>query len=254
MCPAQLPEVLRLLPPTIHPDLLVGSDTQDDAGGSRVSDTQALVPTVDCFTSIVDDPYAYGETAAASMLSDASATGGRPISGLSIACFGPSSQPVKVWADVLPGAFDKTPDAEAAIMGEHRVEHFQPKFEMAETGIVDPNHMVVKTAAEVGDILSRFKPLGPGIVTTAVTYEGGPEEAYRVAVESVSTLNRAACQAGLAAGVCSATDVPGFGLVRPLYNIARTSGATIEIDARSLRRRRYRPKPQSAALSSGRTG
>lgn len=146
----------------MNPNLLVGFENSDDAGIFRLSDDQALVQTVDFFTPIVDDPYAYGQISAANALSDVYAMGGRPISVLNIACFSPELAPAEVWAAILKGAYDKTTEAGAVVMGGHSVEDKEPKFGMAVTGLVDPNRMFANTAAKVGDSIWLTKPLGTG--------------------------------------------------------------------------------------------
>lgn len=218
----------------MHPSLLVGLENRDDAGVFALSETQALVQTVDFFTPIVDDPYHYGQIAAANALSDVYAMGGRPISVLNIACFDPAAAPPEVWANVLKGAYDKTIEAGAVVLGGHSVEDQQPKFGMAVTGIVDPSRMFVNTNAEIGDRIFLSKPLGTGIITTAAKRDMVTEEELATAVASMSTLNARAAELGLEAGVRCATDITGFSLVGHLYNVARASHVTIELDAASL--------------------
>jgi selenide,water dikinase len=232
--PTQLADVLRQLPRSVNPDLLVGFETSDDAGVFRLSEDQALVQTVDFFTPIVDDPYAYGQIAAANALSDVYAMGGRPISVLNIACFSPSMAPPEVWAAILKGAFDKTTEAGAAVLGGHSVEDNEPKFGMSVTGLVNPNHMFANTGAQPGDRIWLTKPLGTGIVTTAAKNDDCAPEDLQAAIESMAELNAKACKAGLAAGVRCATDITGFGLVGHLFNVARASNVAIAIDSSTL--------------------
>jgi selenide,water dikinase len=224
-----LAEVLRHLPPSTHPDVLVGIESRDDAGVFRLSETQALVQTVDFFTPIVDDPYAYGAIAAANALSDVYAMGGRPITVLNIACFDPAAAPPEVWAQILKGAYDKTTEAGAIVLGGHSVEDDEPKFGMAVTGLVDPNRVFANTNAEPGDRIFLSKPLGTGIVTTAAKNDFATPEELSAAIESMALLNLAASEAGLAAGVRCATDITGFGLAGHLFNVARASEVQIEI-------------------------
>jgi selenide,water dikinase len=229
-----LSEVLRQLPIAVHPNLLVGFENRDDAGVFRLSDDQALVQTIDFFTPIVDDPYSYGAIAAANALSDIYAMGGRPITVLNIACFNPEAAPPEVWAAVLKGAYDKTVEAGAVVLGGHSVEDNEPKFGMSVTGLVNPKHMFANTAAQPGDEIYLTKPLGTGIIATAAKFDQCPEEALAAAIDSMTTLNRAASEAGLEAGVKCATDITGFGLVGHLYNVARASQVSIEIDSSLL--------------------
>lgn len=234
MGPTQLADVLRQLPRSVNPNLLVGFENSDDAGVFRLSDHQALVQTVDFFTPVVDDPYAYGQIAAANALSDVYAMGGKPISVLNIACFNPSLAPAEVWAAVLQGAYDKTTEAGAVVMGGHSVEDNEPKFGMAVTGLIDPSHMFENTAAQPGDGIWLTKPLGTGIVTTAAKNDVATTDELGAAIASMSRLNRAACEAGLAANVRCATDITGFGLAGHLFNVARASRVSIHLAAESL--------------------
>lgn len=197
-------------------------------------DGRALVQTVDYFTPVVDDPYAYGQIAASNALSDIYAMGGTPITVLNIACFNPLAAPPEVWAAVLKGMHDKTVEAGAVVMGGHSVEDNEPKFGMAVTGLVDPAKMFVNTMAKPGDDIYLSKPLGTGIVTTAAKNDGASEDELAAAIESMATLNRVACERALEAGSRCATDITGFSLAGHLFNIARASGVAIEIEAALL--------------------
>lgn len=232
--PSQLAEVLRHIPISADPNLLVGFDSRDDAGVFRVSDTLALVQTVDFFTPIVDDPYAYGQIAAANALSDVYAMGGKPLTVLNIVCFDPDVVPPDVWAEVIRGAYDKTVEAGAVVVGGHSVKDPQPKFGMAVTGTVDPFRMFTNSAAEVGDRIYLTKPIGTGIVTTAAMADMCPSELLQKAITQMSTLNREAAEAGISAGVACATDITGFGLGGHVFNVAKASKVRIKIDFESV--------------------
>jgi selenide,water dikinase len=229
-----LSDVLRLLPKSAHPDLLVGFDTSDDAGVFRVSDHQALVQTVDFFTPIVDDPYSYGAIAAANSLSDIYAMGGRPITAMNICCFDPTLAPAEDWANIFRGMFDKTVESGAVLVGGHSVEDKEPKFGLSVTGLVDPEKMFANIFAEPGDFIVLSKPLGTGIVTTAHKFDLSEPQEIDAAIRSMTTLNRAASEWGTENGVRCATDITGFGLAGHLFNIAKGSGVSIEIQADSL--------------------
>lgn len=226
--------MLRQLPSSAHPNLLVGFETRDDAGVFRLSDDQALVQTVDFFTPIVDDPYAYGAIAAANSLSDIYAMGGIPLTAMNIACFNPAIGSPEEWAAVLRGMHDKTVEAGAAVIGGHSVEDDEPKFGLSVTGIVDPNRMFTNANAKPGDLIHLSKPLGTGIVTTAAKYDQCPASLLSTAIESMSSLNQEPRDVGLAAGVTCATDITGFGLAGHLFNIANASNVEIEIDWEAL--------------------
>lgn len=212
-----------------HPDLLVGFDTRDDAGVFRLDKQLALVQTVDFFTPIVDDPYAYGSIAAANALSDVYAMGGEPVTALTIACFQPSLAPAEVWSQIFQGIHDKCKEAGVVIVGGHTVEDSQPKFGLSVTGFVQESESFRNTEARVGDGIYLSKPIGTGIVTTAARNLDCPEEALRVAIATMCQLNAPAAESGKQQPVRCATDITGFGLAGHLYNVARASNVRIRL-------------------------
>lgn len=222
------------MPRSTDPDLLVGFENSDDAGVFKLSPTQALVQTIDFFTPVVDDPYQYGQIAAANALSDVYAMGGRPLTALNVCCFDPQSAPPEVWASILRGMLDKTTESGTVVVGGHTVENSQPFFGLSVTGLVDPNTVFRNDQAAVGDDVYLSKPLGTGIVTTAIKFDQCSDDERDAAVESMSKLNACAARAALDAGVKCATDVTGFGLAGHLFNIARASRVGIEVDSASL--------------------
>jgi selenide,water dikinase len=227
--------VLRALPKTAHPDLLVGFDSYDDAGVFRVSESQAIVQTMDFFTPVVDDPYMYGAIAAANALSDVYAMGGKPITAMNICCFDPAMAPPEVWAAILKGMADKVAEAGAVTVGGHSVEDSQPKFGLSVTGIIDPSRVLSNAGAKPGDAIYLSKPLGTGIATSALKWDDpGAGPAIEAAVASMAALNREASERAVAAGAKCATDITGFGLGGHLWNVARASGVAIEIDSSAL--------------------
>lgn len=189
---------------------------------------------MDLFTPIVDDPYMYGQIVAANALSDVYAMGGRPLTVLNIACFNPVAAPPSVWAEVLRGAYDKTVEAGAVVVGGHSITDKEPKFGLSVTGLVDPNAMFTNANAKPGDRIYLSKPLGTGIVCTMFMKERCPQSVMDQAVASMAALNRDACELGLRHGVRCATDITGFGLAGHLFNVARASNVTLEIDAAAL--------------------
>jgi len=192
------------------------------------------VQTVDFFTPVVDDPYAYGQIAAANSLSDIYAMGGTPLTVLNIACFNPEAAPPEVWAAILKGGADKCAEAGATILGGHSVDDKEPKFGMAVTGTIDPNRMFANTEAKPGDKIYLTKSLGTGIVTTAAKFDDCPAEVLAEATASMAKLNAEAALLGHQYGVRCATDITGFGLAGHLFNIARSSEVAIEIFADAL--------------------
>lgn len=195
---------------------------------------QTIVQTVDFFTPVVDDPYSFGQIAAANALSDVYAMGGRPISVMNIACFDPSSAPSEVWSQILLGMYDKTVEAGAIVVGGHSVEDDEPKFGMSVTGIVDRDQIFTNSSAQVGDEIWLTKPLGSGIVTTAAKNDKCSEEELEFAISVMRELNKKACEAAHLKHVKCATDITGFGLAGHLWNVAEASGVRLEIDASTL--------------------
>lgn len=212
-----------------HPDLLVGFDTRDDAGIFRLPGGTAVVQTVDFFTPIVDDPYAYGAIAAANSISDVYAMGGRPVTAMTIACFDPTLAPADVWSRIFQGIHDKCQEAGAVIVGGHTVEDAKPKFGLAVTGIVEEDKSFTNSAAKVGDGIYLTKPIGTGIATTAARNLDCPEDTLALAVQAMSTLNAEAAELGIRYGVRCATDITGFGLAGHLFNVARASDVRIRL-------------------------
>lgn len=216
MAPEALAHVLRplanLFSQADYPDLLIGLGRADDAAVYRLSDDQALVATVDFFTPIVDDPYTYGAIAAANALSDVYAMGGRPLFALNIAAF-PADLPAGMISDVLRGGAEKVIEAGVAIAGGHTIQDKEPKYGLVVLGLVDPRRILTKGGARPGDKLVLTKPLGTGVITTALKRDLTSDEQMAAAVASMMRLNRAASEAALLAGVRAATDITGFGLL-----------------------------------------
>jgi selenide,water dikinase len=199
----------------------------------RLDETRALVQTVDFFTPIVDDPFVYGRIAAANALSDVYAMGGRPLTALAIAGF-PKDADRELLRAIFAGGLETLRDAGTALLGGHTVQDAEIKFGYAVTGEVDPSRVLANAGARPGDVLILTKPLGTGIIATALKFNRAPEEAIRAAMASMTTLNRAAAEAlgRLPAGsVHACTDITGFGLIGHGCEMAAASGCTLEIDA-----------------------
>ncbi|MFF2912450.1 selenide, water dikinase SelD [Paenibacillus sp. NPDC057934] len=223
--PADLMQVLRSLPPTVpNPDLLVGLDTSDDAGVYRLSDELALVQTVDFFTPIVDDPYSFGQIAAANALSDIYAMGGKPLTVLNIVAFPISVLDKSILADILRGAGDKVKEAGATLVGGHSIDDKEPKFGLAVTGLVHPDKVRTNAAARAGDKLILTKPIGVGILTTSIKKDQLSLEETERLTTVMSTLNKTAAEIMAPYGVHACTDVTGFGLLGHASEMARGSG------------------------------
>lgn len=231
---ADLAEALGNLPSYSDPRLLVGRETFDDAGVFVVRDDLALVQTVDFFAPIVDDPYEFGQIAAANALSDVFAMGGEPLTALAIVGFPAGKLPMSVLSDILRGGQDKVREAGASLVGGHTIIDEELKFGLSVTGQADPKKLLTNAAAQAGDVLVLTKPLGTGLLATAGK-QGRLEDAARVALhDSMRALNGMASRAALALGLRCATDVTGFSLIGHASHIARASDVTIRLDGRAL--------------------
>lgn len=211
--------------------MLVGYGTRDDAGVYKLGDDLAIVQTVDFFTPIVDDPYDFGRIAAANALSDVYAMGAKPLTALNIAAF-----PIEEYGDapltrILEGGAAIAREAGVAILGGHTIKDDEPKYGMAVTGIVHPARIVTNAGARPGDVLFLTKPLGTGILGTALKKDAIDEAGMAEAVRWMTTLNASASSAMLAAGVDAATDITGYGLLGHADEIARAGGVRLRIDA-----------------------
>jgi selenide,water dikinase len=225
--------VLGDLPVTDDPRVLVDYRTADDAGVYRLDEHRALVQTVDFFTPIVDDPFVYGQIAAANALSDVYAMGGRPLTALAIAGF-PKDGDRAVLSRIFAGGLEMLNEAGVALLGGHTVQDQEIKFGYAVTGEVDPARVLSNAGARPGDVLLATKALGTGVVATALKFGRAPEPVVAAAVASMRILNRGAADAILAApqaAVHACTDITGFGLLGHAAEMAAASGVTLEIVA-----------------------
>ena len=229
--PQALEKVLASLPPSVDPAVMVGRDTSDDAAVYRITDELAIVQTVDFFTPIVDDPYMFGAISAANSLSDIYAMGAKPLFGLNIVGFPDKRLPMSVLEEILKGALDKAAEAGISVIGGHTVEDTEPKFGLAVTGMVHPDRVIANSTAREGDALVLTKPLGLGIIATALKSGLAPAGVADEAAEVMATLNRAAAEAMLAVGVHACTDVTGFGLLGHLLEMAEGSKVDVVVSA-----------------------
>ncbi len=224
-----LPRVPRLK----DDNLLVGFDANDDAGVYRISPECALVQTTDFFTPIVDDPFTFGAIAAANALSDVYAMGGRPLTALSILCY-PGQGDLEDLEAILRGGGEKMIEAGCVVLGGHSVSDEEIKFGYAVTGTVHPERVITNAGARPGDALVLTKPLGTGVISTALKRGMAREEHVEGSIRSMLALNRAACEAMQRAGAHGCTDVTGFGLLGHAREMALASGVTLEIDWRAI--------------------
>jgi len=229
--------VLSDIPAQLDDRVLVDFRTADDAGVFRWESGPALVQTVDFFTPIVDDPYVYGQIAAANSVSDVYAMGGRPLTALAIAAFPKEGLETGTIRAIFQGGFDKLREAGVSLLGGHTVQDQEIKFGYAITGAIDPARVLTNAGAKPGDVLFLTKPLGTGIVGTAIKFDRAGAALADEAVRSMRTLNRAAAEAlqALPAGaVHGCTDITGFGLIGHASEMARASGVTIVIQAEAV--------------------
>jgi selenide,water dikinase len=212
------------------PNLLVGWETSDDAGVYRIQPALALVQTVDFFPPVVDDPFDYGSIAAANALSDVYAMGGKPLTALNIVAFPKEGLGVEVLREILRGGAEKLKEAGVALMGGHSVVDAEVKYGLAVTGIIDPERIVRNVGARPGDVLLLTKPLGVGIITTAIKRGKAAPDAIRKATTAMAHLNRRASEIMLRHDVHACTDITGYGFLGHALEMARASGVMLEFD------------------------
>lgn len=228
--PADLSQVIRMLPPAVsNPNLLVGLDTSDDAGVYRLNDELALVQTLDFFTPIVNDPYSFGQVAAANALSDIYAMGGKPLTALNIVAFPISTLDKEILADIMRGAGDKLKEAGATLVGGHSIDDKEPKFGLAVTGLVHPQKVRTNAGAKPGDKLILTKPIGVGILTTSLKNNLLSDEEITRVTSVMTTLNKTAAETMESYDVHACTDVTGFGLLGHASEMAKGSGNGLKI-------------------------
>lgn len=228
MSPQALAQVLCRLPKFEDENLIVGLDTSDDAAVYKLNDEQAMILTLDFFTPVVDDPFSFGQIAAANALSDIYAMGGTPIAALNIACF-PGCLPSEILAEILKGGAEKVREAGAIIAGGHTVEDDEPKYGLSVTGLVHPQRILTNAGVRPGDLLVLTKPLGIGILATAIKGDLVDKATYQKAVDIMSYLNKDAGQAMHKIGVSGCTDITGFGFLGHAREMAEASKVTLEI-------------------------
>lgn len=231
MSPGDLAQVLcHLDHDQKDPNLLVGFDLMDDAGVYRISEELALVQTLDFFTPIVDDPFLYGQIAAANALSDVYAMGAKPMTALSVSCFPVTVEP-GVLAEILKGGQDKIKESGAVLLGGHTVTDEELKYGLSVTGTVHPSKVFTNAGAKAGDALILTKPIGTGILTTAFKFDLINEQELSEAAGVMSTLNKAASEAMQRVGAHACTDITGFGLLGHSLEMAKAGGVQLIIDS-----------------------
>jgi selenide,water dikinase len=232
--PAEVHRIAARMPALADPDLLVGTDTADDAGVYRVAPDLALVQTVDFFTPIVDDPLDFGRIAATNALSDVYAMGGRPLTALNLVAFPLDTLGADVLTEILRGGAATAQEAGVAIVGGHSIDDAEPKYGMAVTGVVHPDRLIRNSTARPGDELYLSKPVGGGVVSTAAKRGQASADLLALTVEVMTELNRAAAARAVDAGVSAMTDVTGYGLLGHAYELAAAGGVQVELSASAV--------------------
>lgn len=236
MGPGTLNRILDLLPAQVvhHPELLVGIQSLDDAGVYRLTPELALIQTLDFFTPIVDDPYLFGQVAAANALSDIYAMGGRPLTAMNIVCFPSAKLDLSVLGEILKGGADKLAEAGAVLVGGHSIDDEEPKYGLAVTGIVHPERVITNCGARPGDKLILTKPLGTGILATALKAELVGKETEKLMGYWMALLNRDAAEVMVEVGANACTDITGFGLLGHCLELAQGSRVDVVLYTREI--------------------
>jgi len=229
MCQQDLAQVLRQIPSFHDPNLLFGLDTLGDAGIYQLSEEIALVQTVDVLTPIADDPFVFGEIAAANALSDVYVMGAIPITALNIIGF-PAKLELSYLSEIIKGGSEKIREAGAVILGGHTIKDDDPKYGLAVTGIVHPQKIITNRGAKPGDVLILTKPIGTGIISTALKADAASDTAIEKINQSMKTLNNVAARTMVELGVNACTDITGFGLLGHALQLAQASGVSLIIE------------------------
>jgi selenide, water dikinase len=225
---------LHELPKFRDPDLLVGTETADDAGVYRLRPDLAIVNTVDFFTPIVDDPYIFGQISATNSLSDVYAMGGEPKTCMNIVCFPKGKMDIEILGEILKGGAEKVKESGAVVVGGHSIIDDEIKFGMAVTGVIHPDKILRNVGVQEGDVLILTKPLGTGIITTALKKGKASEESVNEAVQSMTTLNAMAAQVARTHPVHACSDITGFGILGHALEMASGSDVTLVIESSKM--------------------
>lgn len=227
--------ILHLLPKSQHPQVIVGLENPDDAGAYQINNEVALIQTVDFFTPVVDNPYDFGQIAAVNSLNDVYAMGGKPITAMNIVAFPSCTLPMEVLAEILAGGAAKIAEAGAVLLGGHTIDDKEPKYGLSVTGVVHPNKIIRNFTSKPGDILILTKPIGLGVMTTAIKAEIADEKDIKTATQLMTTLNKVSAEGMQLIGAVNAcTDITGFGLVGHGYEMAQGSDVTISFDLAAI--------------------
>lgn len=219
---------MRALPHFSHPNLLVSSDTYDDAGVYKITEDIAIIQTLDFFTPMVDDPYLFGQIAAANALSDIYAMGGKPLTAMNIAAF-PTCTDKEIFSQVLLGGADKIIEANALLIGGHTIEDNEPKYGLSVCGIAHPDKIITNKGGKDGDLLILTKHIGAGVINTAIKSGIVDEASMRHILEEMAMLNKAGADIMVRSKVHAATDITGFGLLGHLYEMSSAANLSAQL-------------------------
>lgn len=231
---SELAQVLRPILPSADPRILVDASTGDDAAVYRLTPARALVVTVDFFSPVVDDPEDFGRIAVANALSDLYAMGAKPLFGLNLFAFPRAQLGEGIAEAILAGGFEKALEAGIPVLGGHSIDDPEPKYGMVAVGECHPDRIITNRAGGPGDVLFLTKPLGTGVITTALKNDAAPPSVVARAVESMTRLNATASQVAVGQGLRAGTDVTGYGLLGHLRALARASGVAAVVEARKV--------------------
>ncbi len=222
------------LPQSTDPNLIAGLAGAEDAGVYKLTDDVAVIQTLDFFTPIVDDPYTFGQVAAANSLSDVYAMGGKPITAMNIVCFPVKKLDMSILKDILRGSLDKLNEAEVALVGGHSVEDDELKYGLSVTGTIHPDKVLRNTGAGVGDKLILTKALGTGIINTALKGDMASDDAVAKSIKCMTALNKASSEAMIEFNVSACTDVTGFGLLGHACEMIEGTDVGLKMNADSI--------------------
>ncbi|MBN1693710.1 MAG: selenide, water dikinase SelD [Dehalococcoidales bacterium] len=234
MGPGDLARTLAGLPFQSHPNLIAGMERSEDAGVFKLTDDLAIVQTVDFFTPIVDDPYDFGRITVANSLSDVYAMGARPLTALNVVCFPQAAMDFSVLRKVLEGGLDMMHEADVILLGGHTVDDPELKYGLSVTGVIHPDKVVHNNAARPGDVLVLTKPIGTGIISTAIKAGTASPAAIKRITDSMAALNRAASEAMVALGAHACKDVTGFGLLGHAAEMIEGTHVGMEINSAAV--------------------
>ncbi len=231
MGPGDLDRALNELKVPFNPNVIIGLESRDDAGVYRLTEDLAIVEHIDFFTPIVDDPYYFGQIAVANALSDVYAKGGRPLTAMNVVCFPSETMDISILGRILKGGLDKLSEANVVLLGGHSVVDRELKYGLSITGVVHPEKVITKAGARAGDVLVLTKPLGIGIISTAMKQGHAENEVVALATRQMTTLNKRASELMLETDVHACTDVTGFGLLGHTCEMTRGIGIGMTIHA-----------------------